>query len=292
MDQIDVILVTFNDATCVGKCLDSLKEASSRYRFNVTVADNHSEDDSISVVQSHWPEAKVIQAKANLGWAGGSNLALRTVQESGSKAAAILMLNPDVVLPQGAIDQLAEILFRYEDVGAVCPRSIEAGEFDSPFVMRSLWGRLLKRGFRGQTGAVETDRLIGCVMLFRPRVIEDVGLLDEEYFLYWEELDYCQRCLKKQWKLLIVPDVKVPHRLNAAERTRTVFYSYRNQFLFVSKHFGVMAGFLFLVKRMAWTTPRQLAAFWRSGRYDLLKAAFHGLSEGFMGRKGRCPAYN
>lgn len=291
LDQIDVILVTYNDARHVGKCLDSLREATSRYQLNVTVVDNHSHDESVRVVESHWPEVKVIQTTQDLGWAGGSNLALRALKTAGWKASAVLMLNPDVVLPKGSIDELAQSLLRYEDVGAVCPRSIESGDFDSPFVMRSLWGHLLKPGFLEQAGYMEVDRLIGCVMLLRPRLIDDVGFFDEDYFLYWDELDYCQRCLNKKWKLLMLLDVKVPHRLNAPERPHTIFYIYRNQFLFVGKHFGVIAGFLFLAKRLLWSIPRELFKFFCLGRRDLLKAAFCGLWEGLQGKKGRHPVY-
>src|SRR5688500_8625780 len=108
---IDIVIVTFNSSAHITSCLQALSEASNQYRVRITVVDNGSTDNTIQVVENFSPIIEVIHSGANIGYAGGNNLAIRKIQESSDETNAILLLNPDVELSPLALDSLMEVLY-------------------------------------------------------------------------------------------------------------------------------------------------------------------------------------
>lgn len=283
---IKAVIVTYNSSDDIAECLDALLLSSERFSFEITVVDNGSADATIQTVRESYPFVEVI-ASTNLGYAHGNNLAVREALDSGRDYQAILILNPDATLCRGSIDRLADALFAIQEVGGVSPYVGSRGgggrEADR---FKSLFGVPLNEKPLPGFDAVVSDRLHGCCMLLRPEVFREIGFIDEQYFLYWEELDFCIRVTAAGFKLLICYDIYINHRCNTPERQHRIFYMNRNQFLFARKNFPPMRRMVFLSRR-AMTFVIELVHFVRIKRFDLVCAAMSGMVSGLCGETGK-----
>lgn len=283
-EAIKVVIVTYNSEDQIVECLDALPFSSERYLFDIIVVDNESTDKTVQKLDNFYPSVHVI-ASTNLGYAHGNNLGVQEALKSGQQYKAILILNPDATLPARSIDGLADALFSSQEIGGVSPHIVErAGEkyhkhktlFGLPMSDKPLTGR----------NAVISDRLNGCCMLLRPEVFQKIGLIDEQYFLYWEELDYGLRAIAAGFKLLLCCDVFVYHRYGSQERQHRIYYMWRNQFRFAKKNYRPFFRLIFLARRFL-TSLKELVIFVKIRRFDLVGAAMAGLAAGLRGETGK-----
>ena len=222
----------------------------------------------------------------NSGYAGGNNAGIRTVLGIlGRGPSAILVLNPDVLLPPGSIEKLFDHLMNSPGSGAISPRVVDStGDRGTPR-FRSLWGVPM-----GSNAAevVSLDRLPGCCILARPAVFEHAGWFDESYFLYWEEIDWCVRMRRAGYELLVARDLRVIHHgdLNRGMKSHRIFYMWRNQVRFGMKNYGPLLGSVFLLRRLG-ANFREAAAYVANGRPGLVLAGLAGLWAGLRGESGR-----
>lgn len=281
---IQVIVVAYNSAEQIAGCLDALPAASDDYEIEVTVVDNGSGDDTLRVLHERHPCVHVI-ASANLGYAHGNNLGIRSALARMPESRAVLVLNPDSTLSAGSIDRLMETLLSSPDVGAVSPHIVlRDGQVCDR--LRSMFGAPLGDGPLAGRDAVVSDRLHGCCMLVRPEVFRAAGFIDEDYFLYWEEMDFGLRAMAAGFRLLLCYDVLVEHGGDEPERRHRVYYMWRNQFRFAKRNFAYSRRALFLLRRIP-ALVRELAGFAAAGRMDLVKAAQAGLFAGLRGETGK-----
>jgi N-acetylglucosaminyl-diphospho-decaprenol L-rhamnosyltransferase len=217
----------------------------------VLVVDNASPDGTAAAVRSRWPGVRVIDAGGNLGFARANNLGMR--QTTGSM---ILLLNPDTVVPPSTLDTLVAILDRRSDVAIVGPRLVDAdgraelsfGRMMSP--LSELRQKLLVRSSenRGLLAArveamtrreQQADWVSGACLLVRRADAEAVGLMDERYFMYAEDVDFCAAVRARGRHVLFVPSAEVVHlrgrsRATAAAATSQAYR--RSQIAFYEKH--------------------------------------------------------
>ena len=238
------IVLNWNGLADTCECLESLRRAD--YTNNrVTVVDNGSEADEATILEQEFAGfAEVIRNPANLGFAGGMNVGIRRALEAG--AEYVLLLNNDVVVDPGFLKAMIEAARRRANLAAACPKAYFSGR---PEVIYSTGGSAnLWTGTARQIGRGERDRgqfdleaardyADGLCMLIPVTAIEKVGLLDEEYFNYWEETDWCFRAKEKGLRCHYMPAAKVWHK---AERslasTDEYHYHYqRNALMFVRK---------------------------------------------------------
>jgi GT2 family glycosyltransferase len=154
--------------------------------------------------------------------------------------------------------------------------------------LRSLWGFPLRPLPSPNQQLLRTDRLPGCCMLIRPELFEHVGMFDEKYFLYWEEIDFCLRARSAGHELLINRDIAIVHRgdgIGTLKRHR-VYYTWRNQVRFAFKNYGRLLGLLFLMRRLFITNLRELITYLCCGRPSLLLAGMAGLWAALVGEAG------
>lgn len=281
--MIRVVIVAYNSADQIAECLRTLSPSSENYAFHVTVVDNGSTDGTLQLLRNDYPSVQLI-ASANLGYAHGNNLAVKQILEQERGCKAILILNPDVVLLSGSIDLLAEALFSSPEIGGVSPhiaaRDGRAGR------LKSLFGFSMNIRPLAQRDAVISDRLHGCCMLLRPEVFRKAGFIDEQYFLYWEELDFGLAAIAAGFKLLLCYDVTIYHRCDSRERQHRIYYMWRNQFRFASRNYASFTRVLFLSRR-GLTLLKELAGFVITKRLDLARAAMAGLAAGLRGEIGK-----
>lgn len=252
MNEVPVvftIVLNWNGLEDTRECLQSLRKVD--YPANrVIVADNGSEADEAGVLEEEFGGfIEVSRNPVNLGFAGGMNAGIGRALEAG--AEYVLLLNNDVTVEPGFLGAMVAAALGHPDLAAACPKAYFR---DRPDEIYSTGGRVnLWTGTARQIGRGETDRgqferegvrdyADGLCMLIPAAAIETVGLLDEEYFTYWEETDWCFRARKKGLRSYYVPGAKVWHK---AERSLTstdeFHYHYqRNALLFVRKRGNVL----------------------------------------------------
>lgn len=230
-----VVIVNYRTANLVINCLRSLAdEVKSLSGVSVVVVDNASGDNSVeqigtAIKTEGWGEwASLIPSKYNGGYASGNNLAIRPVLESNNPPSYFYLLNPDTEVRPGALQTLVEFMDRHREVGiAGSSLELEDGQawpiaFRFPTLLSELdsglrlgiVSQLLSRWVIARTmteEACQVDWLPGASMMIRREVFESVGLMDEEYFLYYEETDYCLQAKKAGWSCWYVPQSRVMH---------------------------------------------------------------------------------
>lgn len=238
-------------------CLASLKPDLERLRAEVYVVDNASADGSAEMVAREFAWAILIRSSRNLGYAAGNNLALRR-----ARGRHVLLLNPDTVLPPGALVDTVALLDASPEIGALGPKLVRADggldlacrrSFPSPEVaFFRLFG--LARLFPGSPRfarynllhldpdrAIDVDSVCGAFMLVRREVVEQVGLLDESFRMYGEDLDWAYRIKQAGWRIRYDPAVVVLHYKGQSSRQRPVrslLAFYQAMALFYRKHYA------------------------------------------------------
>ena len=210
-----VVIVTYNVRELALACLRSLGEEAGE----VFVVDNASQDGTVEAVREAWPAARVIANPGNEGFARANNQALRE-----ARGEHLCLLNPDTEVRPGALRRLQEALEEDPRLGIVGPALLNPdGSLQSAgqaFPTRAAllggavpWTRRA-RGPRRRAAdgtPVECDWIVGACMMIRREVLEQVGLLDEAYFMYGEEKDLCFRAKQAGWKVACLPEAEVIH---------------------------------------------------------------------------------
>ncbi len=247
MSHVAIILVNWNGATDTIACIQSLQTIVSP-SYELIVVDNGSTDDSISQLKAYFSELTLIESKTNLGFAGGNNLGLNYALAK--DFTQILLLNNDTLVSETFIQNLITVAETNPRYGILSPTILT-------YPSEKIWyagGKidwLRSGGYHFNMGqdfdpvsltkpAQTCSFLSGCCMLIKREVIEQVGLLDPDYFLYMEDADYCVRVTRAGYELVYVPASKIWHRVSSAvdkqEKEQTIYLRHRNRFLFIKKH--------------------------------------------------------
>ncbi len=252
MPRLSIVIVTFNSAAEIDACLASLAPNAAAVDFETLVVDNASNDGTTEAVRRRWPGVQVLEAGQNLGFAGGSNLGI-----THSSGDLILLLNPDTIVRPGALEALLRALDARPDAAVAGPRLIDAsgraelsfGRMISPFA--ELRQKLLVKGNDRGIGLIveyvarltsrprDVDWVSGACLLVRRADAEAAGLLDERYFMYAEDVDFCAAVRKRGRAVLFVPVAEVVHvrGRSVATRPQATEAAYRrSQLAFYEKH--------------------------------------------------------
>jgi GT2 family glycosyltransferase len=224
--DISVVIVAWKAKRYLELCLDSLASAPPRRSMEVRVVDNASDDGTSEMVETRYPWVKLIKSTENLGFSKGNNVAIRQCQ-----GRYIALVNPDVVVLPGCLDALADFLDEHPQVGNVGPRVLNPDRTLQSSCRRfpTLWNNFCSatglasifkgsRFFAGEhmfyfphdrTQAV--DVLVGCFSMIRRAAFEAVGLLDEDLFMYGDDVDWCRRCRNAGWEVVFFPGAQAIH---------------------------------------------------------------------------------
>ncbi len=271
--DLSVVIVHFNTPDYTAQCLDSIRQAGATLGYEVILVDNASSDNSANGLAEHYPEVRLIRSLENRGVAGGNNLGIRA-----ASGRHILLLNSDALLAPGFMERCAMYLDEHPDVAGVGGNLLNPdGSFQAGYVsFPSLWqellivskvGQLLRRGYPSHSPATEirkVDWMSTACMAFRRAALEQVGLVDEEYFMYSDETDLQYRLHRAGWKIVYLPDLKTIH-FGGKSLTpwRRRYLVYRGHLLFFQKHYE------------PWRTAVLQALFFTS---SAAKMAFWGLA--------------
>jgi N-acetylglucosaminyl-diphospho-decaprenol L-rhamnosyltransferase len=222
--ELAIVIVSFNARRDLDRCLASLGEAPPGTSHEIVVVDNASTDGSSDMLREKWPAVKVIDAGDNLGFARASNIGIRAVESE-----LLLLLNSDTRVPPGAIDRLVTELKAHPDVAVVGPRLVDAagqpeisfGSMITPLgeLCRKTGGWLYRNSvpparawvMRRVSRVRYPDWVSGACLLVRRTDAEAAGLLDERFFLYAEDVDFCATVRALGRRVMFSPAVEVVH---------------------------------------------------------------------------------
>jgi N-acetylglucosaminyl-diphospho-decaprenol L-rhamnosyltransferase len=260
--DLSIVILNYNTREPLRACLASLQSEGSTslaggpIQAEAIVVDNASSDGSADMVEAEFMWASLIRSPRNGGFAYGNNQALRR-----ARGTAIMLLNPDASLPVGSIARLLERLAAHSDAGIIGPKLLKPNgsmhlacrrSFPTPsiaFYRLSGLSRLFPRSprfgrynltFVDPDLAIEVDSVCGACLLVRRSVMDRIGLLDERFFMYAEDLDWCLRTREAGWTVRYEPDIVVQHQHGAASRKRalrTTYHFFRAMDLFYRKHY-------------------------------------------------------
>jgi len=252
MARLTIVIVTYNSAAHVGTCLESIPAAARTTAHEVIVVDNASADGTAALVRERWPQVRVIDAGGNLGFARGNNLGIRA-----TASELVLLLNPDTVSGEGALDRLVAVLDAMPAVAVAGPRIVDdSGRAELSYgamigPLAELRQKLITHGHARRwpliAGRVERasrqasfpDWVSGACLLIRRADLDAAGLLDERYFLYTEDVDLCARVRHAGYRVAFVPDAVVRHTRGASRtgvRTAANAHYRRSHVAFYEKH--------------------------------------------------------
>jgi len=235
MNDLVVIIVSFNCRDALRACLRSLPP-----RTRVVVVDNASADDTVEMLRAEFPAVTVIANDTNRGFAAACNQGIRATSEP-----FVLLLNPDTLHPP--LEALLAFMRAHPDTGACGPRVLDANGKTQPTCRRfPTWWRMslaelgIRRFYFIRNPDAEVDQLIGACLMVRRAALDAVGLFDEQFFLYFEEVDLCLRLHRAGWRVRYLPDATVTHlggKCSASAPSESLRHRYESLFKFYRKHY-------------------------------------------------------
>lgn len=266
MHDLGIVIVNWNTRDLLRRCLQTVYASQGVERFRVVVVDNASTDGSADMVCREFPAAQVIRSETNGGYSYANNLGLRALGYQGAGAVDAdapryaLLLNPDTEVPPDALASMVQFMDAQPAAGAAGPKLVlEDGSLDlacrrsfpTPEVSFYRFSGLSKlfphsprfgrynMTFVDPDQELEVDSVVGAYMQVRREAIEAVGLLDETFFMYGEDLDWAFRIKEAGWKVFYHPQVTVKHVKRAASRRskKAQFEFQRAMLIFYRKHY-------------------------------------------------------
>ena len=242
--MVTIIILNWNNASDTLACLNSVTKLDYD-NFQVIVVDNDSTDDSVVTITTAYPDITMLEAGQNLGYAGGNNLGIKHALQNGCQY--IWLLNDDVIVAPDALSSLMSVALAKPQAGFLGPKVYIR---EQPECILSAGGLLhdywqsehlgLGELDEGQFDTVaEVDYLSGCALLVNRKVIEAVGILDEDFFAYNEDVEWCYRGKRTGFKNIFVPEAKVWHpdtRGRDENSPAVTYYTTRNSLQFIRKH--------------------------------------------------------
>lgn len=256
---LSIVIVSFNTRADLQRCLTSLHQPPPQVAHDIIVVDNASTDGSADVAR-RFPGVQVIDAGENLGFSAASNRGIRA-----STGVNLLLLNSDTIVPPGAIDTLMSVLAQHPEATVVGPRLVDGDgrpelSFGSMITPLSEWrqGRLMRRLSAGDPATVAQvdawtreehwpDWVTGACLLVRRADAEAVGLLDERFFMYTEDVDFCAAIRAGGGRVLFTAATEIVHLGGRSKTTapRATHAAYRRSHIaFYEKHHPHLAPLL------------------------------------------------
>ena len=297
--RVLVIVLCHNGVELTLACLESLRRVEYE-RADVLIVDNASTDGTPEAVRARFPEVTVVEAGANLGFAAGNNVGLRYALDHGYDYA--MLLNNDTEVAPDFLQSLMAAAEADPAVGMAGPLIFY---HDQPDILWSAGGAIdWRRGASRMLGlneqndqedhtSREVDFVSGCALLVKRTALEQVGLIDERFYMYYEETEWCVRAARAGYRVIVVPQARIWHKISLEKRAASPtvhYYMTRNRLLFLrmtGANWRAFAHTLFL-EYLRTLTSWSLRPQWRGMRAQR-KVMLWAIADYFSGRVGRAP---
>ena len=254
--KLSIIIVSWNVLENLEKCLRSIEENRPSYKYETIVVDNASTDGTVSVIKKEFPQVIVVVNNENRGFAAANNMAIEQ-----SHGEYTLFLNPDTILHPKSLDILVRFMDNNKDVGACGPKLLNDDgttqrsvrrfpDFCSALYRNTIFRTL--RLFRKQyhryrmldfsyDRQIDVDIVMGAALMTRRSIIDEVGAMDESFFMYYEEADLCYRIKQAGWHITFIPTAVITHlggQSSGQIPVRTRIRMLKSLLIFFRKHRG------------------------------------------------------
>jgi hypothetical protein len=259
--RLSIIIVNYNVKDLLKKCLQSIEQTVKPIEYEVIVIDNCSVDGSVALIKADFPQVKIIENHENRGFAAANNQGINC-----SHGDYILLLNPDTIVLSNSVERMLEFIENHQQAGIVGCKilnpdgSLQSSCRNFPSLALIFFESMgLHRFFSLSKYFVKSylrnwahneirmvDSVKGACMMVRRTAIEEVGLLDENYFLYDEEVDWCKRMQEKAWDTFFIPDAQIIHygeQSTKQEALKNMIQSYRARQQYFQKFYGKITAF-------------------------------------------------
>lgn len=198
--ELSIIIVTYNSAKYINACLNSLITHLSTIKYQIIIVDNNSQDNTVQLIQENFPQVSLLLNNRNLGFAKANNQAIRTAD-----GEYLLMINDDTLVINNAIEKLLAYFKEQPKIGLLGPKLLNAD-----FTIQAQ-GSLFSKHFWESSSPVKTAFLKGAVLLTKKAVLANVGLFDESFFFYGEDLELARRIRRAGYQIVYYPNAEVVH---------------------------------------------------------------------------------
>lgn len=276
--KLSIVIVSYNVRTFVEQCLDSVQKASRGIDVEVFVVDNASADDTVEVIGHRYPWVRLIANTSNLGFAGANNIAIRQ-----SVGEYVLLLNPDTVVGEDTLRHSLAFMDAHPEAGGAGVKMHNEDGTVAPESRRALptpWVSCLKMlGFTKRyymshlpwDEPAQIEVISGAFCLLRKKALDEIGLLDEDFFMYGEDIDLSYRLLKGGWQNWYLPYPIIHYKGKSTQKSdyRYVHIFYQAMLIFFRKHYGHQSFF--------YTMPVKMAIYFRAAiaLTDILRKKLH-----------------
>lgn len=246
-----VIIINWNTRDLLIDCIKSVYATTQGLEFEIWVVDNGSWDDSVKILRNTFPDVNIVENKHNLGFAKACNQALRLI-----KSKYAILINTDTILTDGAIKTTIDFMEKNPAIG-ICGGQLlnpdgsrqnsiaNTPNLATELLNKSLLRRLFHKKYPGKEHNIETpvqvDSIVGAFMAVRKKAMDEAGLMDESYFFFFEETDWCLRMKKNGWKVFHHPNVKIYHLQGQTAKKANIgarIEYWKSRYIFFRKHYG------------------------------------------------------
>jgi len=308
--DVSIVILNYNGGKDVIDCLESAKNIDyfKRGFYEIIVVDNGSTDDSVENIRKKFPEIRVIQNEKNLGFAEGNNVGIRE-----SNCDYVMLLNDDTVVGESILKDLVGVMENNENIGIAGPMILYYNDPDriwcaggklnlfgysshigkglkkdlqQPFkkALTKLLRKVLSKSASRESASQPVDYISGCAMLIKRGVIDKIGLLDAEYFLYFEDMDFCFRAKRAGYECVYIPSPSVWHKTTESWITNPVqaYYYMRNAIVFAKKNLNGFRRFIFIASQFFIMFPHHSFRLIVKRDFGMIKYLLKGLKDGFV----------
>lgn len=265
--KVSIIIVSYNTCEMLRECLQSVFGSETGQEAEAIVVDNASRDGSVKMVREEFPQVLLVENSWNAGFAAGVNLGYTR-----ATGKYVFLLNPDARLKPGAIERAVEFMERHPECGICGARLLNPqgglepsarrfpGTLNKFLIISGLSTRYPRSRFFGRADylyrdhreVMEVDWVPGTFSAIRASLLEQLGFLDERFYLYYEETDLCLRAKRAGWKVYFIPGAEVVHEGGGSSKTRKdmdfdagaaqlVKFRMRSELLYFRKNYGLPA---------------------------------------------------
>lgn len=292
MNLVSIVTVNFNQPAVTEALLASIFSTTTLKDIEIIVVDNGSKHNPVPQWMKKYPDVQFIRSDINLGFAGGNNLGIAR-----AKGNYLFFVNNDTEFTPGLVETLAQALDNNKNIGVVSPK---IRYFDQPDMLQYM-GYTPMSYFTARNTCIgqfeidngqydyltgETGYAHGAAMMVRKQCIEKAGFMPENFFLYYEELDWCEHIKKAGYQIWLITDALIYHKESVSVGKRSAlkeFFMNRNRILFIRRNAPIAARILFYIYFLLIVTPRNILNYIRTGHSDytkwLLKAIWWNVTE-------------
>lgn len=294
--KVSVILVNWNGFTDTVECIESLLKIKYS-NFDVIMVDNGSFNDEAKKLRERFNAIKIVELKRNLGFAIANNVGIQIALRK--KPDYVLLLNNDTIVDTKFLKELVDVAESNPNAGILGSKMYFYDDKNKIWYAGGNLNMYFKHSqeglFKTDDGKYDktknTDYVAGACMLIRTRIFEKVGLLPKEYFLGWEDIDFCFATRKKGYSCIFVPTSQIWHKASASFKRhnldhKQVFYGFRNRFIMRNKYLSKPNFILFLVIQFCIIIPLHIGYYMIIYRdYKRIQSMFYGIMEGLKNKK-------